>query len=212
MIDMTTDAGNRMLIPRVEAKDSLLWCEESDESDFAIHIVYYLNRPLFCGCQSNGTYFNRHRAVTNNRRVYATRGEPEEGQRRPQLRSLCPPVPRGQNSLEASGNFVTFPLHDATAFLCTTEPFMTYSEGMVILCYCLMSMLGQDTKPLSPNSLPLLSSPPPGPVLPSNSPSLPSSHPPPPPPSRRIAYFRDSQQPFVRLPHFLRQQHRTKTG
>lgn len=37
---------------------------------------------------------------------------------------------------------------------------MTYSEGMVILCYCLMSMLGQDTKPLSPSLPPSTSFPP----------------------------------------------------
>lgn len=46
----------------------------SDAHDDAIHIVYYLNRPLFCGCQSNGTYFNRQRAVTNNNEFEVTQG------------------------------------------------------------------------------------------------------------------------------------------
>lgn len=52
--------------------------EEPNTSDVAIHLIYYLNRPLFSACQSNGAYFNRQRAVTNNRDTRT-----EEGPKKP---------------------------------------------------------------------------------------------------------------------------------
>lgn len=51
---------------------------KSDTCDVAIQLIYYLNRPLFSACQSNGAYFNRQRAVTNNRDTKA-----EEGLKKP---------------------------------------------------------------------------------------------------------------------------------
>lgn len=47
---------------------------ESNTCDVAIQLIYYLNRPLFPACQSNGAYFNRQRAVTNNRDTDAQEG------------------------------------------------------------------------------------------------------------------------------------------
>lgn len=57
-----------------ERKCHAIECTHPDAGFVAIRIVYYLDRLLFSDCQSNGTHFNRQRAVTNNNDVAVVKG------------------------------------------------------------------------------------------------------------------------------------------